>query len=297
MVGLFFLIAFVVDQATAQRYSNVLGSGAIAASALALWPWQRSLIWNAGGYIGTWLGFALLRAGATNVSVPVISPESAGNLEEALFGGRVPSATLQDAFYSSGAVQVHDLAFMAVHASFFLVPTCIAVVLLLFKRQQFVRYWIATGIMLLLGAVGFFLAPTAPPWMQSEDVVHRVIVDQANGRGLSFGSASFVSENGTQQLAFDPNSLAAMPSIHVAAAVLVCFACWPNRRTIRLLGIAYALAMSVSVVYLGEHYVLDVLGGWMVASMGWWLASRYLSKPASPEPNRPRNSSIRQDLV
>lgn len=35
--------------------------------------------------------------------------------------------------------------------------------------------------------------------------------------------------------------------------------------------------MSVAVVYLGEHYVIDVVLGWAVAMIGWrlslWLAA------------------------
>ncbi len=35
---------------------------------------------------------------------------------------------------------------------------------------------------------------------------------------------------------------------------------------------AYSLAMSISVVYLGEHYLIDVVMGWVVAIAGWRLA-------------------------
>jgi membrane-associated phospholipid phosphatase len=33
--------------------------------------------------------------------------------------------------------------------------------------------------------------------------------------------------------------------------------------------------MSVAVVYLGEHYVLDAVGGWAIALGGWALARRF----------------------
>ena len=209
-----------------------------------------------------------------------------GDLERALAGGRVPSAMLQDAFYRTGTLHAHDLVSIAVHTSFFVVPSLVGIVLLLSSRQQFTRYWLATTLTLLIASAGFFLLPTAPPWMQEGGEVHRVVVEQASGRGVALGSAGATAGTGAQQLGFDPNSLAAMPSVHVAAAVLVCFACWQGRPTFRLLGIAYALVMSVSVVYLGEHYALDVLGGWLVAAIGWWLTRPIVSRSSFLSPNR-----------
>ncbi len=274
-IVLFFLIAFAIDQATGQRHSNILGSAAIAASVVVVWPWQRSILLDAVGYAGTWLAFALARAFASESSLPVIDAGSIGNLENSLFGGRPPSSYLQDAVYQSGTTQVHDLVSIAVHVSFFVVPGIVALLLCLTNRQRFRRYWMATAAMLLLATAGFLLMPTAPPWLHDADEVHRVVVELADGRGVALGTSDTVSAGGTQALSFDPNTLAAMPSVHVAAAVLVFLAAWRYRRSVRLLGLCYAVAMSVSVVYLGEHYLLDVLGGWVVAYSGWWWASRF----------------------
>lgn len=45
-------------------------------------------------------------------------------------------------------------------------------------------------------------------------------------------------------------------------------------RVSAVLGGVYAMLMSIGVVYLGEHYVLDMVGGWMFAVAGWLLAKR-----------------------
>ena len=37
--------------------------------------------------------------------------------------------------------------------------------------------------------------------------------------------------------------------------------------------------MSVAVVYLGEHYVLDVLTGWSIAWISWYLARQWVGIP------------------
>ena len=44
---------------------------------------------------------------------------------------------------------------------------------------------------------------------------------------------------------------------------------WPSvSRVSRVLLAAYALAMALTLVYTGEHYVVDVLAGWLVAVVG-----------------------------
>ena len=79
------------------------------------------------------------------------------------------------------------------------------------------------------------------------------------------------------RLGFEPNHIAAMPSVHVAAAVLV-FLAWrqalPRTAMATLATLAYPVAMSVAVVYLGEHFILDAVYGWLVALLGWRFAWR-----------------------
>ena len=48
-------------------------------------------------------------------------------------------------------------------------------------------------------------------------------------------------------------------------------------RVWRVLLAAYALAMALTLVYTGEHYVVDVLAGWLVAVVGV-VASRLVAR-------------------
>lgn len=54
-------------------------------------------------------------------------------------------------------------------------------------------------------------------------------------------------------------------------AVLVSLVLGGIARWGRVIGRGYALAMSISVVYLGEHFVLDVVTAWLVALAAWRL--------------------------
>lgn len=64
------------------------------------------------------------------------------------------------------------------------------------------------------------------------------------------------------------NLVAALPSLHTAYAVLVLVFFWPAvKRLGRVLLTAYPLAMGFSLVYSGEHYVIDVVLGWVVVGI------------------------------
>src|SRR5690606_21320268 len=64
------------------------------------------------------------------------------------------------------------------------------------------------------------------------------------------------------------NDVAALPSLHAGFALLVSVALWRVVRS-RLLRVPLALfpvAMGLSLVYSGEHYVVDVVLGWALVA-------------------------------
>jgi membrane-associated phospholipid phosphatase len=57
-----------------------------------------------------------------------------------------------------------------------------------------------------------------------------------------------------------------MPSLHAAIPMLLLVFFWPEVRTRGKIGLSlYAGLMSIVLVYGGEHYVIDVLAGWLYA--------------------------------
>jgi membrane-associated phospholipid phosphatase len=65
------------------------------------------------------------------------------------------------------------------------------------------------------------------------------------------------------------NPVAAMPSLHAGAALLVSGFLWPvvHRRWRAVLAV-YVVLMALALVYTGEHYVVDVVAGWATAGVG-----------------------------
>ncbi len=76
------------------------------------------------------------------------------------------------------------------------------------------------------------------------------------------------------------NDVAAVPSLHAACPMLICLFFFPRvRKTwLKVLLVAYVPAMALALVYTGEHFVFDIILGWIYAVVvyfgGSWVADR-----------------------
>lgn len=105
--------------------------------------------------------------------------------------------------------------------------------------------WRTTLALLTASCLLIQLIPVAPPRM----VPGTGMVDTA----LRYGQSVYGSVGG-----FDPDQLSAMPSVHVAWAVLVaCCAVSVSRSRWRYLAVAHAVATVLVVVGTGNHYWSD----------------------------------------
>jgi membrane-associated phospholipid phosphatase len=273
LVVVFFAVAFAIDLLSDRRYSQILGSAAIFGSVFTLFPTIRPGLIAASAYALTWAGFNLVRAFADNAGLAIADPKTVSEIERWLFGGRLPSTILQDRVFDPGRVQVHDIALATVHGSFFIVPFLIAAITWWRRRALFHHYLLATALCFAASLVGFILLPTAPPWMSDPTDVTRITHQILNGTASGSGPVGSAMQD--EAFWFEPNGLAALPSVHVAMAVLVFLELGRIARWGKVTGLLYALAMSVSVVYLGEHFVLDVISGWLVALAAWAIARHH----------------------
>lgn len=264
----FFAVAFAIDMLTHQQYSSIWGSAAIVASAVWIFPTIVPAVAALGTYAAVWIGFNLVRAFADDAGMAIAGENAVAEWEHALFGGTLPSVRVQNALFDQDNPGFHDVVLSLVHGSFFVVPFVTAAIIWWKRRELFRTYTIVTAITFAIGLVGFLLLPTAPPWLAEPERVDRVT--QSVLAGVIDVSAISGTEAGLEGgFRFEPNHLAAMPSVHVAATVLVYLMTRQFGRIAGGLGLVYALAMTFGVVYLGEHYVIDAIGGWVIALAGW----------------------------
>ncbi|SHG84700.1 PAP2 superfamily protein [Jatrophihabitans endophyticus] len=183
------------------------------------------------------------------------------DVERALFGGTEPTLWLQQHLYDPAVVHWYDVGCTLVYSSHFLVTPVLAAALWLRERATWLRYISRVVALSAAGLVTYCLFPQAPPWYAARSGLTEPIA-RLSARGwipLHLGDVSQTLEHAQREGA---NPVAAMPSLHTAFAVLVAvMAVTRLRSRWRWLALLYPLAMGFTLVYTGEHYVLDLLAG------------------------------------
>jgi membrane-associated phospholipid phosphatase len=190
------------------------------------------------------------------------------------FVSRLQHALCGDPCLRESDPRWYDVFFTTVYASHFLTGLTIAAVLWVRKRSEwllFMRRYIAINFGALIVYITY---PMAPPWMASEDGYIHEVIPRLTGRGwrdLGLGRFDLVLQG-------VGNPVAAMPSLHAGITFLVAmYGIWRLRTPLRWLLPLYPLSMCVTLVYYGEHYVVDVLAGALLAALvmvGCWLWER-----------------------
>lgn len=209
--------------------------------------------------LGTGDGAATNRLGAR---LHVLGPARA---DEALLG-TVPSVRLQ-ARLVDGSPHWYDVVAALVYVTHFVTIPLITAIVWFRLRARFGEWLTAVLAMTLLGIVGYLAYPAAPPWLAAQrgDIGALDRISHLGWEGLGLDAVGRLVQLGQS----GSNPVAAMPSLHAGAALLAALFLWPSvSRVSRVLLAAYALAMALTLVYTGEHYVVDVLAGWSVAVVG-----------------------------
>ncbi len=216
--------------------------------------------------------YAVLRS-VCDEALPQQDPE---HLERSLFGG-VPTILLQSHSYPGN--EWLDYAGFLAHISWFFAPLVFGLVVTLVERRRLMEYlgWLIA--MAYLSDVFFFLFPATPPWMT--EGVHRILLER-----------SFIQYTG-----LDNNEFAAFPSLHAGLPMVIglffLLRC-SRTRWVGWIAIAYSLMVSFAVVYLGEHWVIDVLGGWGLAGfVAWLFVSQRVRRAVSRMPGDPLARLVR----
>jgi membrane-associated phospholipid phosphatase len=134
----------------------------------------------------------------------------------------------------------------------------------------------------------FFLLLTIHLIKRAENVT-RVFYAMAGASLLSFGvfliypttiardvqTGSGLSERALQFLyAVDPPTNC-LPSLHVALATLAALALLSERKWAGLFALIWAALICLSTMTTKQHYVVDVIGGLLIAMVCWGLAIKF----------------------
>ena len=188
------------------------------------------------------------------------------HIETTLFGGHVPSAVLQQALDVGTLGTVLSYAATVVYFGHFVFPLAVGMVLWLVDRVQFMRFTTALLGMAIVAFVIFLLVPTAPPWLAEQDGVISGVTKIINSTLPSAVSPYYKGLN--------PNPVAAFPSLHAAFPFLGFLALRRVYPRASWVAFGWCLAVWFSVVFLGEHWAVDVIGGVVLAGLSWLVMMR-----------------------
>ena len=177
-----------------------------------------------------------------------------------LGGGEIPTIRLQRALAANG-VGRHDTVLSWLHWSWFIVPHGSVAYVLWRRPQRFERAAAMMAATFDAGVIAYWVVPTAPPWWAGETghlpPVRRIMVEA----GSEFWGELW-------QRLYDSlgrNPFAAMPSLHFGTSVMAAHVLGEVGRKEAAVGWAYAVALGFALVYLGEHYVTDLVAGFALA--------------------------------
>jgi membrane-associated phospholipid phosphatase len=176
--------------------------------------------------------------------------------------GTPPTLRLQRRLSEPGHMRTVEKVLVWTHWVWFAVPHAALAYVLIRRRERFGRAAARTYAVFDLGAVVYWLAPTAPPWYAAQQ---GRLGDGATPRVrrmmIEYGEQFWKHRWGPLYSLLGGNPLAAMPSLHFATSVNAARILAEVGPVEGALGWAYALTLGTALVYLGEHYVVDLLAG------------------------------------
>ncbi len=197
-------------------------------------------------------------------------------IDRALGLGQLPTVRLQRRFARPGQVSRVARVLTWCHWAWFAIPHAAVGYVWLRRPERFDAAAARMYAVFDLGAVFYWVLPTAPPWWAA---AHGYL-DELDGRvkvseyGHRYDHASAVrrmmSEYGERfwgdswNELYDilgGNPLAAMPSQHFATSLMAAHLLAEVGPVSGAVGFGYAAALGLALVYLGEHYAVDLIAG------------------------------------
>jgi len=181
-------------------------------------------------------------------------------VDRALGLGELPGVRLQKAFSRPEVTTPLEAVLVWAHWSWFLVPHGTMAYLLAFHRERFPRGAALMYAVFDVGVLFYWVLPTAPPWYAARSGA--ITADPALRRLMVEHGEMFWRERWEPLYSFlGGNPLAAMPSLHFATSLMAALLLTEVGPVEGAFGWTYAITLGFALVYLGEHYVADLLAG------------------------------------
>jgi membrane-associated phospholipid phosphatase len=184
-----------------------------------------------------------------------------------LLFGTLPTITLQNWLWH-GHVTWYDYVFYTFYMLHFVLPIFLAVLIYKVRSSEYWRFALTYITVSFVAFIVFILYPTAPPWLASQNGYIPHITRISSAIYAAMGIHNFPSIYNR----FAPNPVAAVPSLHAAFSILfLLFVYKLFGKRWAALSLIYPICIIFGVVYMGEHYVFDVITGIVLAVLSYLI--------------------------
>lgn len=230
-----------------------------------------------------WLVFACSYDGMRllpNYEVNPIDTRGIYEAEKSLFGIGTAAGTLIPGEWFN----LHNCAFADFMAGFFYlcwvpVPLGFAIYLYLKgEREMYLRFSLAFLFVNLVGFVGYYIHPAAPPWYVIEHGFTPVLNTPGSVAGLGRFDALVGVPVFHSIYCNNSNVFAAVPSLHAAYMLVATIYAIISRQNKLCIGIFAFICMGIwwTAVYSTHHYIIDVLLGILTTIVALLILERLL---------------------
>jgi hypothetical protein len=213
-------------------------------------------------FIALFLAYDTMRGIADNIA-GIVHVTELINAELYLFG-TIPTKALQQS-YRTPILDWTGAIFYSLH---FIVPFVFGFILWNRSPKNYRKYTVALLITSYSALITFLAYPSAPPWfgINAERILFQM--DGVMGVPLYATIYAFI----------EPNPFAAIPSLHAAYPWVVSLYAIKIKRIKALPILIFPLGVWFSAVYLGEHYVIDMLAGVAYSTVAYFLAEKLVAR-------------------
>jgi membrane-associated phospholipid phosphatase len=209
--------------------------------------------------------------------IPRAHLEPQRTIDRWIGGGVAPTVRLQQEYFHPNHLHWYDYTLFAVYLTHFVAAITAGIALYIVNRERFRRFAKIFLAFSLAGYATYVIYPAIPPWLASREgalgPTARAVHTIWDHLGLEFMERVF---SGNPRYS---NPVGALPSEHAAYPLLFLLLFWGlASRPWRYALVAYTLVMAFALVYLGEHYVTDVILGWIYAALAFVVVGRILDR-------------------
>jgi len=224
------------------------------------------------------LAYELMRGVADDAGLP-LHAEDLAVADRLVAGGAIPTQLLQDALRPASGLDGIAILATVVYMLHFALPLATGFVLWVARRPQYYDFVAALIVLSMAAFATYLLLPAAPPWYLAD----RGLLDGPDGLPLIAYLKPGAFETLAGLLGFDgrylysmafgsvnPNSVAAFPSLHVAYPFLSFLVLRRAFGAAGWVALGYTLLVAFSVIYTGDHWVIDAMAGVAYAYVAYY---------------------------